>query len=63
MGAYKRYGAALGFGSNQEALNVLAIVLKACKCGVDCLAGESKDLGCNARPLSSLFEVCEGLVH
>ena len=58
MRTYKSYGAALGFGFDQEAFNVLAIGLKASECGVDCLASESKDLGCNAGPLSSLLEVC-----
>ena len=63
MGAYKGYGAALWLGSNQETFDVLAIVLEASECGVDCLASESKFLGCHARALSSLFKVCKGLVH
>ena len=63
MRTYKSYGAALGFGFDQEAFNVLAIGLKASECRVDCLASESKFLGCHARALSSLFKVCKGLVH
>ena len=63
MGAYERYRAALWLGSNQETFDVLAIVLEASECRVDCLAGESKDLGCYTWPLSSLVEVCERLVH
>ena len=63
MGAYRRYGAALWLGSDQEALDVLAIMLEVSECGVDCLASESKFLCCHARALSSLFKVCKGLVH
>ena len=63
MGAYNSYGAAFGFGFDQEAFNVLAIGLKVSECGVDCLSSESKFFGCHARALSSLFEVCEGFVH
>ena len=63
MRTYNSYGAAFGFGFDQEAFNVLAIGLKVSECGVDCLASESKFLCCHARALSSLFKVCKGLVN
>ena len=63
MGAYKRSRSPLWLGSNQKALDIFTVLLEASECGVDCLASESKFLGCHARALSSLFKVCKGLVH
>ena len=63
MRTYKSYGAALGFGSNQEALDILPILFEACECGVDGIWTEPKDLGCYAWSFSSLCKVCEGPVH